>query len=152
MCRVNKYELICEKVAGYNTDIIDKTMNSPENIAQFIIHTLQSDRFPTEHFMVFMLDTKLKVIGFSDISKGAVDTALVHPREVYQPAMITAKCAGIIVAHNHPSGDPTPSQEDIMVTDRLADAGKLLGIPLIDHIVVGDGKYVSLADEGYISK
>lgn len=101
MCRVNKFELICEKVAGYNTDIIDKSMNSPDNIARFIMQTLRSDRFPTEHFMVFMLDTKLKVIGFSDISRGGLDTALVHPREVYQPAMLTAKCAGIIVAHNH---------------------------------------------------
>ena len=151
MCRVNKYELICEKVAGYNTDIIDKTMNAPENIAQFIIHTLRSDRFTTEHFMVFMLDTKLKVIGFSDISKGAVDTALVHPREVYQPAMITAKCAAVIVAHNHPSGDPTPSREDIMTTDRLNDVGKLLGITLIDHVIIGDGIWVSLKADGYIS-
>ena len=127
-------------------------MNSPDNVARFIIQTLKSDRFPTEHIMVFMMDTKMKVVGFSDISKGLLDTALVHPREVFQPAMMTAKTAAVIVAHTHPSGDPTPSQEDIMVTDRLADAGKLLGIPLIDHIVVGDGKYVSLANERYISR
>ena len=152
MCRVNKYELICEKVESYNSDVIDKTMNSADNIAQFIMRTLKSDSYPVEHFMVFMMDTKLKVVGFSDISKGSLDTALVHPREVFQPAMMTAKTAAVIVAHTHPSGDPTPSQEDIMVTDRLADAGKLMGIPLIDHIVVGDGKYVSLANEGYISK
>ena len=151
MCRVNKYELICEKVTGYNTDILDKSMNSPDNIARFIMQTLRSDRFPTEHFMVFMLDTKLKVIGFSDISRGGLDTALVHPREVYQPAMLTAKCAGIIVAHNHPSGDPTPSHEDIMTTDRLSDAGKILGITLIDHVVIGDGTWTSLKADGYIS-
>lgn len=151
MCRVKKYELICEKVAGYNTDIIDRSMNSPDNIARFIIQTLQSDRFPTEHFMVFMLDTKMKVVGFSDISKGCLDTAPVHPREVYQMALNTAKCAGIIIAHNHPSGDPTPSHEDIMTTDRLNDAGKLLGIPLIDHVIVGDGTWTSLKADGYIS-
>ena len=150
MCRVNKYELICEKVTGYNTDIIDKTMNSPDNIARFIIQTLQSDRFSTEHFMVFMLDTKLKVIGFCDISQGSLDTALVHPREVFQPAMMTAKCAGIIVAHNHPSGDPSPSHEDIMTTDRLNDAGKILGIRLIDHVIVGDGNWISLKEQGCI--
>ena len=152
MCtRVSRYEMVAEKVQGYNSDIIDKRMNSAENIAGFIIESLKSDSMIVEHFMVFMLDTKLKVIGFSDISRGGLDTALVHPREVYQPAMLTAKCAGIIVAHNHPSGDPTPSHEDIMTTDRLSDAGKILGITLIDHVIIGDGTWTSLKADGYIS-
>ena len=150
MCRINKYELVCEKVAGYNTDILEMSMNSGHNVARFIIETLKSDRYPVEHFMIFMLDTKLKVIGFSDISKGNLDAAPVHPREVFQPAMMTAKCAAVIVAHNHPSGDPTPSLEDITVTKRLSEAGQLLGIPLIDHVITGDGKWTSLKGIGHL--
>lgn len=150
MCRVNKYELICEKVTGYNTDIIDKAMNSADNIARFITQTLQSDRLTTEHFWVFMLDTRMKVVGFSDISIGSLNMSPVHPREVFQIAISTAKVAAVIVAHNHPSGDPAPSLEDMMITDRLVDAGKLLGIPVLDHIIAGDGCWTSLKEQGYI--
>lgn len=150
MCRVNKYELVCEKVAGYNVDFIDKRIANSSDIARFILEILKSDRYPVEHFMVFMLDTKLKILGFLDISKGNLDNAPVHPREVFQPALTTAKCAAIIVAHNHPSGDPTPSSEDIAVTKRLSKAADILGIKLIDHVITGDNAFISLKGEGYI--
>lgn len=151
MCRINKYELVCERVAGYNAEFIDKKMRDSGDVARFIIEILKSDRFPVEHFMVFMLDTKLKILGFSDVAKGNVDSAPIHPREVFQPALMTAKCAAIIAAHNHPSGDPTPSSEDIAVTKRLIEAGEILGIKIIDHIVVGYGCWTSLREEGYIA-
>lgn len=150
MCRVAKYEMVCEKVQGYNTDIIDQKMNSADNIAQFIIEVLKSDRFPVEHFMVFMLDTKLKVVGFSDISKGTLDSSPVHPRDVFSAALTTPKCAAIIVAHNHPSGDPTYSTQDVEVTERIAKGAEILGICLLDHVIVGDGCWVSLKNEGII--
>ena len=151
MCRISKYEMVAERVQGYNSDVIDKCMNSAKNVARFIIESLKSDSFPTEHFFVFMLDTKCKIVGFSDISKGALDSALVHPREVFSAAIAVPKTAAIIVAHTHPSGDPSPSDEDIHTTDRLNDAGKLLGIALLDHVIVGDRCWLSLKEMGYIS-
>ena len=150
MCRISKYELICEKVANYNVDFIDKRMGDSSEVARFIMDVLRSDTYTVEHFMVFMLDTKLKVLGFSEVSKGNLESAPVHPREVFQPVMMTAKCAAVIVAHNHPSGDPTPSFEDIRVTERLEQAGDVLGIRVIDHLIIGDGCYVSMKSEGYL--
>lgn len=150
MCRISKYEMVCEKVKGYNTDIIDKEMNDCNNVGEFIVNVLNSDSFPQEHFMVFMLDVKNRIVGFSDVSKGTLNNSLVHPREVYIPALTTPKCAAIIIAHNHPSGDPTPSSDDIQVTDRLKIAGDILGIQLYDHVVVGDGEWVSLREQGLI--
>lgn len=151
MCtRVSKYEMVAEKVCSYASDVIDKRMNCADTIAQFIIESLKSDRMLSEEFMTFMLDNKLKVVGFSTVSRGTLDMAPVDPKMVYAPAMTVPKTAGIIVAHNHPSGDPTPSADDIRVTKRLAEAGEILGIRLLDHVVVGDGCWVSLKNEGYI--
>ena len=150
MCRVAKYEMVAERVQGYNSDVIDKRMNNADNIAMFIMQTLQSDRMLVEHFYVFMLDTKLKVMGFTDVSKGTLDASPVHPREVFAPAIMTPKTAAVIVAHVHPSGDPTPSQQDIDVTDRLNKAADILGIKLLDHVIVGDRCWTSMRAEGYL--
>lgn len=149
MCRINKYELVCEKVCGYNADYIDKRIRDSRDVADFMMTTLKTDRYPTERFSVFMLDPKLKIIGFSDVSVGNVDSAPVHPREVFQIAFAMPKTAAIIVAHNHPSGDPIPSQQDIEVTHRLLKASEILGIKLLDHVIIGDGCFTSMKSEGY---
>ena len=150
MCRINKYELVAEKVVGYNADYIDKRIKDSRDVAEFMMRTLKTDRYPTERFSVFMLDSKLRIVGFSDVSVGNVDSAPVHPREVFQIAFATAKTAAIIVAHNHPSGDPSPSRQDIEVTERLMKASDILGIRLLDHVIVGDGCYISMKTEGYM--
>ena len=151
MCtRVAKYEMVAERVQNYSSEVIDKRMNSADNIARFIMESLKSDRMIVEHFYVFMLDTKLKVMGFADVSKGTLDASPVHPREVFAPAIMTPKTAAVIVAHTHPSGDPTPSYDDIQTTERLAKASDILGIKLLDHVIVGDGCYISLKAEGYM--
>ncbi|MCB9906949.1 MAG: JAB domain-containing protein [Planctomycetes bacterium] len=90
---------------------------------------------PREVFLVFLLDTSNGLQGYHIVSQGTLNSSLVHPREVFQPAIL-ANAASIIVVHNHPSGDPTPSQADRDVTKRLVQAGNLLGIPLLDHLVV----------------
>jgi DNA repair protein RadC len=102
-----------------------------------------------EHFIVLMLDQKNKVIGINTVSTGSLTASVVHPREVFKPAIV-GNAAAIVCAHNHPSGDPTPSKEDRALTTRLVAAGRLLGISVLDHIVVGDGTetYYSFADEG----
>jgi len=91
-----------------------------------------------EHFTILTLDTKHHPITYHKITTGTLDASLVHPREVFFKA-IADRCAAVLLIHNHPSGDPTPSREDRQVTDRLTDAGKIIGIQVLDHIVVGDG-------------
>ncbi|MCA1056965.1 DNA repair protein RadC [Rossellomorea aquimaris] len=102
-----------------------------------------------EHFIVICLDTKNQPTAINVCHIGSLSASIVHPREVLKPAVLS-NSASIIVAHNHPSTDPTPSKEDIEVTKRLAESGKILGIELLDHIVVGDEKFVSLKEKGYI--
>ena len=96
-----------------------------------------------EHFVVIMLNRKNGIIGINTVSVGDLSSSIVHPREVFKPAIV-AGAASIIVAHNHPSGDPAPSSDDINVTKRLKEAGYILGIGVLDHIIIGDGCYVSL--------
>lgn len=105
-----------------------------------------------EHFVILMLDQKNKVIGINTVSVGSLTASVVHPREVYKPAIL-ANAASLILGHNHPSGDPQPSREDRALTQRLVASGKLLGINVLDHIVVGDeGKFFSFADEGMLER
>ncbi|MBI4745671.1 MAG: DNA repair protein RadC [Deltaproteobacteria bacterium] len=102
-----------------------------------------------ESFLAILLDSKNKVIREIDISTGSLTASIVHPRELFNPA-IKESAAAMILIHNHPSGDPTPSREDIELTKRLREAGELLGIKVLDHIVIGDGHHVSLAEMGYM--
>ena len=103
-----------------------------------------------EIFKVVLLDAKNSFVKETTISKGSLTLSVVHPREVFAFA-VRESAAGVIFLHNHPSGDPTPSVEDRSLTDRLVAAGNLLGIPVLDHIVMGDSRYVSFADEGWLT-
>jgi DNA repair protein RadC len=101
---------------------------------------------PRERFTVVYLDSKHRPIAVHDAHVGTCDSSPVHPREVFGPA-VSLSAAAIVVAHNHPSGDPTPSQQDRAVTERLRAAGELLGIEVLDHLVIGDSRYFSFASE-----
>lgn len=103
---------------------------------------------PRERFAVVYLDTRHNPIAVHDAHVGTCDSSPVHPREVFGPAVALAATA-VVVAHNHPSGDPTPSAEDRAVTERLRQAGELLGVPMLDHVVIGAARYFSFADEGF---
>ena len=96
-----------------------------------------------EHFKVILLDSRNKVIGVNTVSIGTINSSLVHPREVYKPAIL-GNAVSIILVHNHPSGETEPSDADIEITNQLGKAGKILGIELLDHIIIGRGKYLSL--------
>jgi len=98
-----------------------------------------------ETFYVLLLDGKHRLRDLRKVSEGTLTTSLVHPREVFRPA-IRESAAAVVAVHNHPSGDPEPSSEDLDVTRRLAEAGRLLGIPLLDHVVVGQGGHVSIRE------
>jgi DNA repair protein RadC len=103
-----------------------------------------------ECFLLILLDAKHAVLRDATVSKGSLTMSLVHPREVFAPA-IRESAAAIVVLHNHPSGDPEPSAEDRALTARLCAAGDMLGIPLLDHVIIGDGRYVSFADRGWLT-
>jgi DNA repair protein RadC len=109
------------------------------------------DGVDREHFVILMLDRKNQVIGINTVSIGSLTASIVHPREVFKPAIL-GNAAAVILCHNHPSGSPFPSSEDRVLTARLVAAGKLLGINVLDHIIVGDGsqKFFSFADEGVL--
>lgn len=102
-----------------------------------------------EIFKVVLLDAKHAIVREATVSEGSLTLSIVHPREVFTMA-VKESAAAVIFLHNHPSGDPTPSHEDRVLTDRLVSAGEVLGIRVLDHIVVGDGRYVSFADQGWL--
>ena len=102
-----------------------------------------------EHFIALHLDTKNKIICVDQVSVGSLSASIVHPREVMKSCMLSS-CAGLVLVHNHPSQDPAPSREDIEITKRLKECCELLGIRLLDHVVIGDEGYVSLADRGLL--
>lgn len=103
------------------------------------------DGLDREHFMVVALDAKHSVIGINTVSIGSVTMSIVHPREVFKP-LILLNASAVILAHNHPSGDPTPSPEDRALTRRLKEGGELLGITVLDHVVLGEDRCYSFAD------
>ncbi|MHC4933796.1 MAG: JAB domain-containing protein [Planctomycetota bacterium] len=106
-------------------------------------------RITQEEFWVLACDTKNRVQSESMITRGTLDSSLVHPRDVFSFAVL-ANAASIILVHNHPSGDPEPSPEDVALTRRMADNGDMMGIPVLDHIIIGKGRYVSLAGRGVV--
>jgi len=129
----------------YSSMVTDEmTIICPDDVFQLLINDMRF--LEKEHFKTILLNTKNKVISVEDISVGSLNTSIVHPREVFKPA-IKRSSASIILAHNHPSGDPTPSREDLEVTRRLKDAGKIIGIEVLDHIIFGDNCYVSLKEK-----
>ena len=104
---------------------------------------------PVESFLVVHLDGKNRMVGMTTCSIGSMTASLVHPRDIFRPA-IANMTAGLIFIHNHPSGDPAPSDEDMQITKRLCEVGKLIGIRCLDHIVIGASSYFSFADQGLI--
>ena len=102
-----------------------------------------------EVFYAIALDSQSQVLGIIEVTRGIANSSLIHPREVFRP-MIALGALGVIVAHNHPSGDPTPSADDRAVTRQLVDAGRLLDIPVYDHVVLGHGRWVSFAETGLL--
>lgn len=148
--RINVFTVKLVKESGKLYELDTKIVRGPRDGADIIKTVLNTDELPNEHFIMLSLSTKNEVIGFHTIFVGTLNASIVHPREIFQQALLN-NAASIIVAHNHPSGDPTPSQEDIQVTRRLVEAGKILGIELLDHLILGHGdKFVSLKEKGYL--
>lgn len=122
-----------------------RIIRSPRDAADLLMEELRY--LQKEHFVCLFLNTKNHIIAQETLSIGSLNASIVHPREVFRAA-IKCSSASLVCAHNHPSGDPTPSPEDIRMTRRLLEAGEIVGIDVLDHIVIGDGKFVSLKEQG----
>ena len=122
-------------------------ITSPGDAAKYLMGRLRHETH--EKFLVILLNTKNRIMLVRQIAEGSLSSAVVHPREIFAPAVVN-HASSIIVAHNHPSGDPYPSEEDRRLTAALEEAGRTLGIPLMDHLVIGDGRYYSFKEHGGI--
>jgi DNA repair protein RadC len=127
-------EVIREDAAAYLTT---HRYTSPQQIYELFRDLAIESK---EHFICLHLDTKHKLLCFDRVTVGTLDGSLVHPREVFKTALLSS-AASVILLHNHPSGDPAPGAEDREVTRKLVEAGRLLGVPILDHVIVGDGFY-----------
>jgi DNA repair protein RadC len=125
----------------------DKAIRQPEDL--FNNYHFLFDDYTNERFVVFLLDSKNCIKAVDIVTEGTLNASLVHPREVFRAAIV-GTCAAIIVAHNHPSGNPEPSSEDVSVTRQLVEAGKIIGIPVHDHVIFARDKYTSFAERGLI--
>ncbi|WP_028543575.1 RadC family protein [Paenibacillus taiwanensis] len=123
------------------------SIRRPEDAAELVMESMR--HLKREHFVCIYLNTKNRVLAQETISVGTLDASLVHPREVFRAA-IRHGAASLICIHNHPSGDPTPSREDIEITRRLIEAGVLVGIEVLDHLIIGDNQYVSLKEQSLV--
>ena len=122
-------------------------ITGPEDVARYAMPHYRFEQ--KEHFAVLLLNTKNHVISMPEVSVGSLSASVVHPREVFRAAIDHA-AAAMILLHNHPSGDPTPSREDIAVTERLVKAGKIMDIPVLDHVVLGRDRFISLKEKGLL--
>lgn len=122
-------------------------ITSSEDVVNLVNGQLDLENCDREHFIAIYMDRKGKVNAISTISIGSASSTIVHPREVFKPAML-ASAASVILVHNHPSGEPTPSSEDIDITRRLIEAGNILDIKVLDHVIVGYGNNISLKSKG----
>ena len=120
---------------------------SPRQVFDYFHHEFRASR--KEYFLILLLDGKNRIIRRVQVSEGSLNQSIVHPREVFNPA-VKESAAAVILVHNHPTGDPAPSSEDIAVTRRLREAGEIMGIKVLDHIIVGDGEYLSFVERGLL--
>ena len=120
--------------------------SAPETIAQYYMEDMRHSS--KEVLKLLFLNTKTRLIGESDLSIGTVNRTIVSPREVFVEAL-KKNAVSVILLHNHPSGDPTPSKDDILITRRVLEAGRIIGVELLDHIIIGNNRFISLRDKGF---
>ncbi len=128
-------------------EVGEYSIKEPERLVKALRKSIQEKA--KEHFKLVLLNTRNKIIGISTISVGTLNASLVHPREVFRDAL-THSASSIILVHNHPSDDPEPSDDDLAMTRRLADAGRLMGIEVLDHIIITRTGYTSLKERGWL--
>ena len=148
--RINFLKVVQVKESAVNYPAVENRIRTPQDIVNILRHVVRLHEEANERFGIVNLNTKNAVSGIHIISSGTLDATLVHPREVFKAAMLN-NSSSIILFHNHPSGDPTPSGEDISMTKRLREAGQILGVEVLDHIIIGDGRFASLKELGFFA-
>ncbi len=136
---------LANRLEGYAETGKKPVVKTPDEVVSLVRGRLKGKQ--KEHFLALLLNTRNQLIKVAEISVGSLDTSIVHPREVFKEA-ISASAASVIFAHNHSSGDPEPSEDDIRLTKRLAEAGEVVGIDVLDHIIICDKGYLSLKGKG----
>lgn len=144
-----KQRVVLEKEVSVYCPEVDRKMNGPEKIVKLAREYLRMHELPEEYMYMVCMNTKLDMTGVFEISHGNVNSSVVGTREVFQKALL-ANAVSVIFIHNHPSGDSTPSREDVKVTERLKEAGNILGVDVLDHIIIGRPNHTSLKEKGYI--
>ena len=127
----------------------EKKIMAPKPVYELFTNQLHLDEEPDEVFYMLTLNTKNTITGIFEVSRGTLNASIVHPRDVFKRALL-ANAHTIFLVHNHPSGDVTPSNEDINVTNKLMEIGNLIGIKVLDHMIIGDGKFLSFREENLI--
>ena len=140
--------VVLEKEVSVNYPNIAPIIRSPEDAAIVGRDFMRIHEEPEEYMYMICMNNKNRIIGVFEISHGNVNSSIVGVREIFQKALL-ANAVSIILLHNHPSGDPSPSSEDVKVTKRIIEAGHIIGVEVLDHLIIGD-TYVSLKDKGYI--
>jgi DNA repair protein RadC len=140
-CQIKAAVELGKRLDGYAEDDGKKPLKTPEDIVAVVRGRLEDKK--KEYFLALLLDTKNQPIRVAEISVGSLDASIVHPREVFKEA-ISASAASVVFVHNHPSGDTDPSDEDIALTKRLVEAGNIVGITVLDHIIIGGKSFISL--------
>ena len=136
---------LAHRLESYSEGGDKPLVKTPEDVSSLVQGRLKGKK--KEYFLALLLDTRNQLIRVAEISVGSLDSSIVHPREVFKEA-VSASAASVIFVHNHPSGDPEASEDDIKLTKRLAEAGEIMDIDVLDHIIIGDKKYLSLKREG----
>lgn len=131
---------VCDLTERRYRGKVPKAVRGPDDVVQLVGRKLRSE--PREHFLVLLLNARHEVMRKETVSIGSLNASIVHPREVFRPALLAA-AASIVLVHNHPSGDPEPSEEDLGITKRLVECGELLGIAVLDHVIVAKRGVVS---------
>jgi len=145
-CQVKAALELARRLAQFS-ELPRPVIKSPNDAAGLVMEEMR--HLDREHFRTLLLNTRNQVIGTDRVSVGTLNSSTVHPRELFRNA-IKRSAASVILLHNHPSGDPTPSREDLDITARLCEAGKIIGIEVLDHIIIGDNKFTSFKAKGLI--
>lgn len=150
---IDRYKVSTYHLKRVRTDdttlAIHEPVKSPGDVAGSMRHIFKTDEMHKEHFFMVSLDTQNQIIAAAVVHIGTLNAAIVHPRDVFQHALLD-NAANIVIGHNHPSGKTRPSDEDIKITERLVEAGNILGIHVLDHIILGEGRgnYLSMKEKG----
>lgn len=155
--RITKYKTtlsedgkaVLEKELSVNYPELDRKMNGPEKVVRLAKEFLHLDDQTEEYLYMICMNSKLELTSVFEISHGNVNSSIIGAREIFQKALL-ANAVSIILMHNHPSGDSTPSREDIEVTKRIVEAGRVVEIELIDHVIIGRPMFTSLKEKGYM--